>query len=1021
MIYQESDKNKILEACNDRLVDVISDFVSLTKRGQKFVGECPNCGKEMEVNPAKKIFKCFKCGVIGGNNAVSFLMKAKNKSFPEALEYLNHKFTIVPNIEPVPAKQIKRKESKSYCERMLIESGLDTKDVQASVFIQDENKTVLTSKVFRPGTVGSHFDVVEGDDVIIEYYDLEGAPIKYELKDKNKRPTGKFKEFFRVRYQFPEEHLDRDGKPIKYQSPWGSGNFLYIPEKIRQLYREKKTIERLFLQEGEKKAEKACKHGIYSVGLAGINNIAMSGKIPEDLIRIIQSLGVKEVVLLFDADWNEISNNIKINDSVDKRPRNFFYAAKNYKEYMRALKNRGIYIEIYIGHVQKNEKKDKGIDDLLSNSLKDNPDTLIEDINYLINEKNLAGKYVQLYKITSWTDAKLEELWHLNNPTQFAKAHEETLRALPEFRIGKHIWRFNQDGNIESAQPLEADEKFWEEVERVDRNGNNKPTSYEFRYGRCFAFLRNRGYGRLMSIDGRSFTFVHINHPTVRTVEPYEIRDFVTDFAKVSANEAVLEMLYKGGVQYLGPDKLSNLEFSYPNFEEPSKEYQRLYFKDSCWEIRSGGIKQLDYSAVSYNIWHDQKHDFPAALIPKPLIDVKYDALEDRYSYVITPAGEKCQYLQFLRNTSNFTWRKERQLEEGIPGIEITPDELYENTIHLISKMAAMGYMILSAKDRSVSRAVIAMDGKQSEVGQSNGRSGKSLVGETLKQILPTVYINGKAKDIESDQFLWDPITEKTKAVFIDDVRTNFSLEFLFAAITGDWNVNYKGGRRAIFPFNQSPKIYISTNHALNGRGSSFTDRQYLIAFSDYYNDSHKPKDDFGCLFFDDWDFEQWNLFWNLIANCVQIYLQHGVVQAPRERIEVRQLRQEMGETFLAWADEYFTEESKLNQRLVKKQLYDEYLKYSNIAPKYLTAPNFKNKIKAYCTWKGYNFNPHLYDKTTGQPMKYDKDGRPVEDDKAGGIEYFTIGTSDFHQKQIVFTDEDNKDYMTPSGEGKPF
>lgn len=47
-----------------------------------------------------------------------------------------------------------------------------------------------------------------------------------------------------------------------------------------------------------------------------------------------------------------------------------------------------------------------------------------------------------------------------------------------------------------------------------------------------------------------------------------------------------------------------------------------------------------------------------------------------------------------------------------------------------------------------------------------------------------------------------------------------------------------------------------------------------------------------------------------------------------------------------------------------------------------------------YCDWKGYIFNPQKYDTTTGKPFQIDKDGRPVIDDKAGGVEYFTVGTS---------------------------
>lgn len=143
-----------------------------------------------------------------------------------------------------------------------------------------------------------------------------------------------------------------------------------------------------------------------------------------------------------------------------------------------------------------------------------------------------------------------------------------------------------------------------------------------------------------------------------------------------------------------------------------------------------------------------------------------------------------------------------------------------------------------------------------------------------MRHVTPTVYIPGKRQDIFNDQFIWNDVQENTKIVFIDDVLLNFNFEFLFPNITGDWSVNHKGEGRFTIPFSRSAKIYIATNHALKGSGSSFNDRQWLLAFSDFYNDSHKPVDDFGTLFFSEWDFDQWNLTWNLLANCIQLYLQ---------------------------------------------------------------------------------------------------------------------------------------------------
>ena len=422
MHYNETDKDRILDATNNRLIDVIGDFITLRKKNNEFSGECPCCHSEysFKINEPKGIFKCWKCNQISGNNAVSFLMKGQNKTFPDALEYLNHKFSIIADV-PVQKKTVSKKETKqsaSYCEKMLFMSGLTFDDVRSKITTITENRTTTDRLIFRPGTVTKYFGPdYDGDDVIIEYYDLEGKPCQYEVVNEKGKPSGKYADFIRVRYQFPDEHKDKNGKPCKYRSPYGSGNFIFIPDRLRQHIKSGGKIDHLVLQEGEKKAEKACKHGIWSVGLAGIQNLAHEGKLPIDLINIIQKADVKKVTLLFDADWNDLSNSIKINDSVDTRPRNFYYAAKNFKEYMNTLKNREIFVEVYVGHVQPNDEKDKGIDDLLSNSLKGNESELLKDLNYLINEKELTGKYLQLFKITAINDTKIAEIWNLNSPT----------------------------------------------------------------------------------------------------------------------------------------------------------------------------------------------------------------------------------------------------------------------------------------------------------------------------------------------------------------------------------------------------------------------------------------------------------------------------------------------------------------------------------------------------------------------------------------------------------------------------
>ena len=83
----------ILDTAN--IVDVVSDFVSLKRRGANYVGLCPFHNERtpsFSVSPARGICKCFSCGK--GGSPVNFIMELEQMSFNEALRYLANKYHI---------------------------------------------------------------------------------------------------------------------------------------------------------------------------------------------------------------------------------------------------------------------------------------------------------------------------------------------------------------------------------------------------------------------------------------------------------------------------------------------------------------------------------------------------------------------------------------------------------------------------------------------------------------------------------------------------------------------------------------------------------------------------------------------------------------------------------------------------------------------------------------------------------------------------------------------------------------
>lgn len=85
--------DRIIDAA--QITDVVSDFVTLRKRGVNYVGLCPfhdDKTPSFYVSPAKGLCKCFSCGK--GGNPVHFIMEHEQMSYPEALKFLAKKYGI---------------------------------------------------------------------------------------------------------------------------------------------------------------------------------------------------------------------------------------------------------------------------------------------------------------------------------------------------------------------------------------------------------------------------------------------------------------------------------------------------------------------------------------------------------------------------------------------------------------------------------------------------------------------------------------------------------------------------------------------------------------------------------------------------------------------------------------------------------------------------------------------------------------------------------------------------------------
>lgn len=996
-------------------------------KGRTITGKCPKCGTDggLKVQVAKNTATCFHCDQSGKTstyNPLSLLHHALGMEFKEAVEWLADAGGVVLEKEgkgkapfdsaqgdkakkpKAPIRQVMHPNGvaglTTYRDRMLRESGIADADQQSEILVDDKRQRVVIDR-YVAGTFDQSYEVSgTGDDVVMRYIGLDRRAMTYQDK------RGKRRDMVRVRWQNPALHVNQHGKPIKYQSPKSSASALWLPDAVIKAYENGSEITTLYVQEGEKKADRAVKAGLISVGIMGIHNLVpKDNPMPPEFEMIIQRCRVQTVVFVLDADWQELGHSDGPKDAIDKRPFIFWLAVVRFQQHMKAFAHIGLDLNVYFGHVVPNDRKAKGIDDLLQCGLCTDAE-LLDD-----SRRGLAGQstqWLRLYNITTHNAEGLKSHWHIQSPQAFADHYRAELRDRKQFRIGKLDYRWAENGrDVELAQPLTDEEQFWSEHE--DKR-SHEPI-YRFDQRGFKFFLDNRGFSRYDSPGG--MVVIREEGGILEVREPLHVKDFVTSWLEQvhHENRPLFNMVYRTAKVNFSADILSNLRVTEPMILRNGPDLQHFVFSTGVWRITQEGVAVTPFNSLGGKVWKEHVKDFAATVLP-PMVSLL--AIDDAFiasrpqaerkfweerkgAFVpdMTEDALKCDFNAFMRCSSDFHYEKQ------LAGEPLTLGEQFENEQHYLAKLTALGHLLHRYRDARNEYAVMAIEGEMIEGNRSEGGTGKSMLAEAAKQLLSTVFINGKKENLTQDQFLFGEVTERTDLVVVDDLRRDFDLQYFFPHITGEFTVRPLGKQSFSIPRHTAPKLYLSSNFFPHMAGSSYERRLRLVAYSRFFNAERTPMDYFGKLFFsDEWDYEQWNLFYNLCACAVQCYFRAGgVIQANDGRLERRRMRQEVGETLMEFLDEYFKPASKAGEhgknmdlepglRIEKLTVHAEMTKTKKHLSNMGTTA-FKRKLWLWALLKGYTINPHV--PYTGKNIKQYTGLTWGGDDKTAGVEYITL------------------------------
>ena len=220
-----------------------------------------------------------------------------------------------------------------------------------------------------------------------------------------------------------------------------------------------------------------------------------------------------------------------------------------------------------------------------------------------------------------------------------------------------------------------------------------------------------------------------------------------------------------------------------------------------------------------------------------------------------------------------------------------------------LSLRTSYGYLIHTHNTPDVSKCIYYID-CDSDIGRPEGGNGKSVIMESVKYFKKLVNVDGKTFRQNMDgggRFQFSIVTADTRVVMIDDIRPEFNFDMLFSKITGDMEIERKGKDIVIIPKDRKPKFALTTNYVIAGVGTSYTRRQHIVEFGNYWNHcnevSESPSDErhLGKLLFsDDFTDDDWNQFYTYGFRCVQEYLKNNLVESSNQNHLVKSRKMEV-------------------------------------------------------------------------------------------------------------------------------
>lgn len=418
-------------------------------------------------------------------------------------------------------------------------------------------------------------------------------------------------------------------------------------------------------------------------------------------------------------------------------------------------------------------------------------------------------------------------------------------------------------------------------------------------------YLRQRGFYKYYPEGSKNFVFVRVEANLIDFTTDEKIKAFIMNELEENENYEVYEYLAVN-TRFFKEDYLNILDPIKVSLKQDTKDTAYCYFKNCVVEVTPKKINTVEYLDLDGYVWKDR---------------------------VINRTFKK------VRNTENDFQR----FVTNIAG---------NNEKNILSFETTLGYLSHSYKNKGYSPAVILNDEVISE--NPEGGTGKGLIVTALSNLKKATILDGKAFD-KNKSFPYQVVTTSTQILVFDDVKKKFDFEGLFSLITEGITLEKKNKDAIKLDFYQSPKVLITTNYAINGKGNSNDRRKWELELAQYYTIKHTPLDDFGKLLFDDWKDDEWLAFDNYMMDNIQKFIKNGFESPEFKNLKTRKFINATSFEFHEWAEDEGNDLIK-KSRVSKSELYENFIEDYSDYKKWLRKKTFRNWLEELAKFKGQEF-----------------------------------------------------------------